>query len=285
MKLQSTTTCSKICFEEAYFYPVTPLNIAFPFPKDNTQVTPVYRGNLIKPYEASQEPEVGYPASKDDLYTLVMTTPDGHFTDEKGEYLHWLIGNIPGNEVNKGEVLCDYMRPFPVRGVGYCRYVFILYKQEQKINFSDFRRSVPCTNLTARTFSTYEFYRKLQDRMTPTGLSFFESTWDYSLTDFFHNVLDMAEPITEYDFPPIKLSAQKWFPYKKPFDLYLDMYKDPKQLQKELLIEKLKERHPFKPPPVPPKYPLAYRIDYNLPTWKREDVKRRRMKEGKYKFM
>jgi len=217
-------------------------------------------------------------------------------------------GNIPGNDVQKGELLCDYMLPFPARGSGYCRYVFILYKQDKKMDYSDYRIATPCTNLTARTFSTYDFYKSLQDNITPTGLAFFESTWDHSLTPFFQDVLGrvrarvfmdfhhlsnfpnfspigIPEPVVEYDFPAVELPPQKWFPHKKPFNLYLDRYKEPKQLQKELLVEKLKERHPFKPAPIPPRFPLAYDINCRLPTWLKEDIKRRRMKEGKYKFM
>ena len=98
-------------------------------------------------------------------------------------------GNIPGNEVVKGEELCNYLQPFPPRGIGYCRYIFILYKQDKKIDFSKYQRSLPCNNLTARTFSTYDFYKDLQDFMTPAGLSFFQSDWDPSLTEFFHDVL------------------------------------------------------------------------------------------------
>jgi len=95
----------------------------------------------------------------------------------------------------------------------------------------------------------------------------------------------MQEPCFEYDFKPIELKAQKWFPKRKPFNLYMDRYKDPKQLQKELLLEKLKERHPFRPPPTPPKYPMAHRIPQSYPSWLIDDIKRKRVKEGKYKYM
>jgi len=86
-------------------------------------------------------------------------------------------------------LLCDYLQPFPPKGVGYCRYIFVLFKQEKRIDFAKYKRETPCTNLTARTFSTYEFYRDLQDHMTPAGLSFFQSDWDRSLTPFFQNIL------------------------------------------------------------------------------------------------
>lgn len=98
-------------------------------------------------------------------------------------------GNIPENDVSKGVEICDYLQPFPPRGLGYCRYIFVLYRQEKVIDFSDFKRSPNTKNLTERTFSTLDFYRQLQDVMTPCGLAFFQSNWDGSVTSFFHNVL------------------------------------------------------------------------------------------------
>jgi len=95
----------------------------------------------------------------------------------------------------------------------------------------------------------------------------------------------MKEPVTEYDFDPTYLPEQKWYPWQKPFNLYLDKFKDPQQLQKELLVEKLKERHPFKRPAPRPKYPLAFKIPIDLPSWLNDDIRRRRMREGKWKFM
>lgn len=50
-------------------------------------------------------------------------------------------GNIPGNDISKGEQLCDYLQVFPVKGTGFHRYVFILFKQEQQIDFKDARLS------------------------------------------------------------------------------------------------------------------------------------------------
>lgn len=44
-------------------------------------------------------------------------------------------------------------------------------------------------DLEERTFSTLDFYKTRQDVLTPAGLSFFQSDWDPSVTDFFHNSL------------------------------------------------------------------------------------------------
>ena len=44
-------------------------------------------------------------------------------------------------------------------------------------------------NLGERSFRTKEFYRELQDLITPAGISFYQSDWDDSLPAFFHNTL------------------------------------------------------------------------------------------------
>ena len=53
-------------------------------------------------------------------------------------------GNIPGNEIDKGETLCSYLSPFPADGSGWHRCVFLLYKhQKGPINFSESYGSLP----------------------------------------------------------------------------------------------------------------------------------------------
>ena len=51
--------------------------------------------------------------------------------------------NIPGNEVTKGEQIIDYLRPIPAKGIGFCRYIFVLYKQEKKMDFSEYKKESP----------------------------------------------------------------------------------------------------------------------------------------------
>jgi large subunit ribosomal protein L38 len=91
-------------------------------------------GNIIKPKEATACPKVsyaltGFESDPSSLWTLVMTNPDGHFTDENSEYLHWMVANIPGNNVESGKIIASYLQPFPAFGTGYHRYIFVLYKQ------------------------------------------------------------------------------------------------------------------------------------------------------------
>lgn len=57
-------------------------------------------------------------------------------------YLFKLIfsfsSNIPNGNVSKGDVIVPYLQPFPSKGTGYQRFIFILYKQEKKLDFGSY---------------------------------------------------------------------------------------------------------------------------------------------------
>ncbi|KRT83841.1 hypothetical protein AMK59_3674, partial [Oryctes borbonicus] len=121
-------------FGDAYFMPRVPLKVSF-------GDLPVYYGNMIKPSEAKWKPNIFYKTNNESLWTLILTNPDGHLTKQNSEYVHWFIGNIPGNNIEKGEIIVDYLQPFPPKGTGYHRFVFILYKQDKHIDFSSLTKS------------------------------------------------------------------------------------------------------------------------------------------------
>ncbi|XP_033223400.1 39S ribosomal protein L38, mitochondrial [Belonocnema kinseyi] len=271
-------------YGEAYFHPVVPLTIDYNF-GDPELLARVHRGNLITPSEASNLPEVNYEAEPDTLWTLLLTTPDGNLSNPESEYCHWFIGNIPGNAVEKGEQLVDYLRPIPPRGIGYCRYIFVLYKQDKKIDFSEYKKQQPCLELVERNWSTLDFYRKHQDYLTPAGLSFFQTEWDTSLLDFYHNTLKMRSPQFEYDFPKPYIKPQVWFPIRQAFNIYMDKYRDPKDINKQYFMQKLKKIHPFKEPEKPLKYPNAVRFkdEEYIPSWLKLEIRKERLGWGRYR--
>lgn len=58
------------------------------------------------------------------------------------EFRHWLVGNIPEENVAKGEILAEYVGPAPPNNTGKHRYVFLVYKQNQgSITFDERRLS------------------------------------------------------------------------------------------------------------------------------------------------
>lgn len=48
-------------------------------------------------------------------------------------------GNIPGGDVSKGETVFNYLQPFPAKGTGYQRMIFILYQQSSVVDFSSIK--------------------------------------------------------------------------------------------------------------------------------------------------
>ncbi|XP_070574664.1 large ribosomal subunit protein mL38-like [Ptychodera flava] len=211
-------------FDGAHFLPQIIMHVNYEQSQDFS--VPVYRGNVVSPAEATNAPSVFYESSADDLWTLLFTNPDGHLLDNEAEYLHWMIGNIPGNDLHKGDVLCDYLKPFPASGTGYHRLVFVLFKQSQRIDFTSEQRQAPCYSLRERTFKTLDFYKKFEDLITPAGLSFFQCRWDKSVTDVFRQTLDMREPYFEYDHPPLYIAPQKKWPRRRRIQ-YLNKYIPP----------------------------------------------------------
>ncbi|XP_030381278.1 39S ribosomal protein L38, mitochondrial [Scaptodrosophila lebanonensis] len=277
-------------FGSAYFIPRVALDIWYD--TDSSSSSPVYNGNVIKPAEATKAPHVsfdgmldpitGKPATNGNSYwTLLATNPDAHYTQTSAECLHWFIANIPNGNVKDGEVLAEYLQPFPPKGFGYQRIVFVLYKQQGKLDLSSYMLSAKDSkNLEKRTFSTLDFYRQQQEHLTPAGLAFYQTNWDESLTQFYHNVLELKEPIYEYDFPKPYLADQKFFPLKQAFNLYMDKHRDPKQVNKEYLERKLMKTHPFEGPEKPLQFPMAHPIR-DVPSWQKTEIRKERLGTGR----
>ncbi|XP_021183599.3 large ribosomal subunit protein mL38 [Helicoverpa armigera] len=265
-------------YGEGYFVPY--LNLEVLYDLKNGSYLPVYTGNEIKPAEALEYPIVNYESDDSTLWTLALTSLDGHLTESNKEYVHWLVANIPGNAVEKGDTIVDYLRPIPLKGTGYHRYAFVLYKQEGKLSY-DVTKVTSSSPLEDRTFVTREWYQKYQDDITPAGLAFFQTNWDATVREFFHDVLQSKEPVYEYDFPKPYHRPQEWFPRRKAFNIYMDKYRDPKQINKEYLLRKLKNEDPFKKPPPPLQFPNAQPFPKNMPSWLKLHEEKIRMGWGR----
>jgi len=313
-------------FEDLYgpdlmFRPCVDLEVAFDL-DDGEHVLPVHRGNVVKPFEAKSAPEVSFQAppavakkegeeGDENLWTLVLSNPDGHFYEDEAEYLHWMVSNIPGGgeggvgDLSQGDTVVPYLQPFPPHGTGFHRMVFVLYKQSSRVDLSKYRQPPveDGVDLAARTFRSREFFESnnksseegtAKTGLTPAGLAFFQTDYDTSLHKFYHNVLDMKEPKYEYNFAE---------PYVEPWDdmydnqgtfsfnMHLDRFRDPKDQQEEILKKRLKAIHPFKGdldkeiryPNV--HYPRAYQMKYNwqVPSWRIREIERERLRRGVYK--
>lgn len=119
------------------------------------------RGNELTPTIVKDKPNVSWEAEEGSFYTLIMTDPDAPSRNnpKMREWHHWLIGNIPGNQIDKGEVLTDYVGSGPPQGSGLHRYVFLVFKQPKKLTFTEGKLS-KTTGKGREKFSTKNFVKK-----------------------------------------------------------------------------------------------------------------------------
>ncbi|XP_044763039.1 phosphatidylethanolamine-binding protein homolog F40A3.3-like [Coccinella septempunctata] len=135
-------------------------------------------GNELTPTQVKDIPSVKWTADASTLYTLCMTDPDAPSRKEPTyrEWHHWLVGNIPGNDVSKGETLSAYVGSGPPQGTGLHRYVFLVYKQNGKIDFDEKR--LPNNSGDGRgCFSIRKFASKY-NLGQPIAGNLYQAQWD-----------------------------------------------------------------------------------------------------------
>ncbi|XP_045487158.1 protein D2 isoform X1 [Pieris rapae] len=138
----------------------------------------VKEGNELTPRQVKDVPNISYDASPDSFYTLAMTDPDAPSRKEPKfrEWHHWLVGNIPGQNVASGETLSAYVGSGPPEGTGLHRYVFLVYKQPSKLTFDEPR--LPNTSGDKRAmFSIAKFAEKYK-LGDPIAGNFYQAQYD-----------------------------------------------------------------------------------------------------------
>lgn len=142
-------------------------------------------GTKFTPLQVRNRPKVSWKQANDnESYTLIMTDAIG-----KKEWLHWLVGNIPGNNIDKGDLLTSFFPSAPPKNSGEHRYVFLLYKQPSKINFQGHLK-IPTFEMTGRNeFSTQTFVDNYKLDLPIAG-NFYLASWDESCDEMMKLVDD-----------------------------------------------------------------------------------------------
>ncbi|CAB0003914.1 unnamed protein product [Nesidiocoris tenuis] len=99
-------------------------------------------GNELTPTQVKEEPvQVQWESEDGVYYTLCLTDPDAPSRDEPSwrEWHHWLVVNIPGTDIGLGDALSPYIGSAPPPGTGLHRYVFLVYRQSDKLEFDEKR--------------------------------------------------------------------------------------------------------------------------------------------------
>lgn len=136
------------------------------------------KGVELTPTQVKKQPIVEWKSEADTFYTLIMTDPDAPSRSDPKmrEWHHWLVGNIPGNDISKGEVLSQYVGSGPPKGTGLHRYITFVFKQPMKLEFDEPRLSNKSANGRAN-FSTKNFVKKYS-LGAPIAGNFYQAEWD-----------------------------------------------------------------------------------------------------------
>lgn len=72
-------------------------------------------------------------------FKILFEDPDAPSRKEPkfGEWHHWIVVNIPGNDISKGDTVAEYVGSGPPPDTGLHRYVFLVYKQQHKHDFDE----------------------------------------------------------------------------------------------------------------------------------------------------
>jgi len=103
----------------------------------------VHPGHELTPTQVKDEPKLKWEADSDALYTLAFVDPDlpSRTDNSQGEFDHWLVVNIPENQVNQGDTIAAYVGSGPSDGSGLHRYTFLVYKQPASLVVTETRAS------------------------------------------------------------------------------------------------------------------------------------------------
>ncbi|KAJ8686744.1 hypothetical protein QAD02_022538 [Eretmocerus hayati] len=176
-------------------------------------------GHELTPFEVKDEPDIKWNFDPAKLYTLIEMNPDSpnRANPIYRDGLHWLMVNIPGDDIKKGESIVDYMGSGPPKGDGLHRYMFLVYEQPGRITTDEKhigglqlegRLKFPTQsfldkyglgdpiagNMFQAQFDDYvpEFYKKIGILIYGCSLTLADVASDFERTEVVPDVLDKA---------------------------------------------------------------------------------------------
>uniref|UniRef100_A0A7E4W1A0 Phosphatidylethanolamine-binding protein n=1 Tax=Panagrellus redivivus TaxID=6233 RepID=A0A7E4W1A0_PANRE len=137
-------------------------------------------GNVLTPTQVKKPPTtIQWTADPNALYTLVKTDPDAPSRADPiyREWHHWLVVNIPGNNISQGQVLSEYIGSGPPPKTGLHRYVYLVYKQNGKITDTEHGHLTNTSADNRGKWSIAKFAAK-HNLGTPIAGNFFQAEFD-----------------------------------------------------------------------------------------------------------
>ncbi|GAB0097223.1 hypothetical protein DMENIID0001_128420 [Sergentomyia squamirostris] len=138
--------------------------------------TKVNLGNILQPFSVKFSPTYIWWPNKGAyaFYTLAMIDPD---SGDISQVKHWLVGNIPGIDIARGETIAEYMGSAPSLGTGYHRYIFLVFEQPYgRIKFNEPYSGV--FDFTYRPYFSIQHFANKYRLGYPVAGNLYYATWD-----------------------------------------------------------------------------------------------------------
>ncbi|XP_065356007.1 putative odorant-binding protein A5 [Calliphora vicina] len=135
-------------------------------------------GKEFTPTQTKDAPTIDWSADPNTYYTVYMSCPDAPISANPiwREFVHWLVVNVPGKDIEKGDEYCAYVGPLAPKTSGMTRYVFLIYEQPGKLVFDE-----PFVNQSKmedfQNFKVEKFAEKYK-LGKPLAGNIFRSQWD-----------------------------------------------------------------------------------------------------------
>ncbi|KAJ8966399.1 hypothetical protein NQ317_009631 [Molorchus minor] len=141
--------------------------------------TSVKEGCTVTPKEAKDPPSICWEVKDKTFYTLCMIDLDVPCRNNpvSRELCHWLVVNIPEENIEDGDTLVEYIGPAPPKGNGFHRFVFLLYKQPDEIDCSG-ERTISNTCAEGRLAFCITSFAKKYKLGEPIRGNFFQAEYD-----------------------------------------------------------------------------------------------------------
>jgi len=147
----------------------------------HADTTSIFRGHFLESMKVREKPSIKYEGKQDSFYTLMLVDPDIPLkTVMHDAWNHYMVVNVPGNAVEQGQVLADWIPPSPPKETGIHRYIWLLLEQPGKTTFTETAR--PSSDFN-RVFRFDEFISKY--KLKPVGLCFHRTQFDQDVADLY----------------------------------------------------------------------------------------------------
>ncbi|KAH8393704.1 hypothetical protein KR200_010014 [Drosophila serrata] len=135
-------------------------------------------GKSYTPTELKFQPRLDWNADPESFYTVIMICPDAPNRENPmyRSWLHWLVVNVPGLDIMKGQLISDYFGPLPPKDSGNQRYLILVYQQSEKLAFDE--EKIEMSNADGHSNFEVKKFAQKYEMGNPVAGNIFQSRWD-----------------------------------------------------------------------------------------------------------